>query len=508
MTVPAPVARPAGGGDSAEVDDAARARADQDVRGDQGARSDPTPRGGPGLPATRDDRAPRGAHTEAALLDHHGDVEARGLRDFAVNVAVPRPPAFLGEAMSSAIDGLAAYPDHGPATARLAAHLGVPEERVLITNGAAEAFHLVARARAWRRPVVVHPQFTEPEAALRAAGYVPERHVLPGPDFALDADALNGDISTCGRTTGDTPCRTADDRTGRVPDDEDRHRHAADQHAADRHAGHDVGTDSAADLVVLGNPTNPTSRLHPVAEVLRLRRPGRLVLVDEAFLDVVPREQDTALRHAASGDGLVVVRSLTKTFGLAGVRAGFLVAAPEVVAACAAVQPHWSVNSLALAAVEAVCSAQGVAHTAEVVERLREARPHLVDGLTSLGFEVTAPAAGPFVLARHPGAARLRLALREQGIAVRRGDTFPGLDESYVRIAVRERAETDVLLAALARLLSADLDVDESDARPVTDDRSAATPHTAGRDENLDRPDGVEHPTPQPPAPHDDREDR
>ena len=339
------------------------------------------------------------------LLRHHGDAEARGLRDYAVNVAVASPPAFLRAALARALDGLALYPDAAPATARLAAHLDVPPERVRLTNGAAEAFHLLARARTWRHPVVVHPQFTEPEVALARAGCPPTRHVLPAPHFALDAAAL------------------------------------------ERAVGED------ADLVVLGNPTNPTSRLHPVAEVLALRRPGRLVVVDEAFLDVVPREQDTALRHAAAGEGVLVVRSLTKTFGLAGVRAGFLLGAPEVVAACVAGQPHWSVNSLALAAIEAVCSSAGVAHTAEVTARLARCRPRLVDGLTALGWSVVGPAAAPFVLARHPRAAEVRLRLREEGIAVRRADTFPGLDDTYLRIAVRDEAETDALLHALERAL-------------------------------------------------------
>ncbi|GAB49514.1 cobyrinic acid a,c-diamide synthase/threonine-phosphate decarboxylase [Mobilicoccus pelagius NBRC 104925] len=392
-------------------------------------------------------------------LHHHGDVEARGMRDYAVNVAVATPPAFLRDALASALDGLAAYPDPAPATARLAAHLGVPEERVLLTNGAAEAFHLVARLRPWRRPVVVHPQFTEPEAALRTAGLVPYRHILPAPGFALDADTL------------------------------------------------DAGPDAEADLVVLGNPTNPTSRLHPVAEILRLRRPGRLVVVDEAFLDVVPREQDTALRHAASGEGLLVVRSLTKTFGLAGVRAGFLVAEPEIVAACAALQPHWSVNSLALAAVEAICSADGVAHTADVTARLSADRPHLVEGLTALGLEVCGPAAAPFVLARHPRAAELRTRLRERGIAVRRGDTFPGLDGEYVRIAVRGPQETDVLLAALADLLGGGTDDAQDDALPGAQDDHRGDPQHDPAGGTAGTP-GDATPPPGTTTPGDDREDR
>ena len=84
---------------------------------------------------------------------------------------------------------------------------------------------------------------------------------------------------------------------------------------------------AGADLVVLGNPTNPTARLHPVEILERLARPGRILVVDEAFADAVPGEPATL---AARRDlpGLVVVRSLTKTWGLAGLRVGYLLGRP------------------------------------------------------------------------------------------------------------------------------------------------------------------------------------
>ena len=105
-------------------------------------------------------------------LRHHGDVEVRGggdLVDLAVNVRAGTPPAWLKSRVAASLDGLAAYPDGRAARAAVAARHGVPAERVLLTAGAAEAFVLLARALRVRRPVVVHPQFTEPEAALRDA---------------------------------------------------------------------------------------------------------------------------------------------------------------------------------------------------------------------------------------------------------------------------------------------------------------------------------------------------
>src|SRR4051812_30244444 len=112
-------------------------------------------------------------------LHHHGDDDlAPGLVDLAVNVRAGTPPAWLRAVLRRAVDDAAAYPDARPARAAVAAAHGRPEPEVLLAAGAAEVFVLVARALAPRRAVVVHPSFTEPEAALRAAGSPVERLLL------------------------------------------------------------------------------------------------------------------------------------------------------------------------------------------------------------------------------------------------------------------------------------------------------------------------------------------
>lgn len=319
--------------------------------------------------------------------------------DFAVNVLVPEPPEWLRAALAARLADLATYPDPALAADAAARHHGVGPERVLLTNGAAEAFTLIARARSWRRPVVVHPQFTEPEAALEAAGHEVTRVIL-GADRGFRVDA------------------------SLVPEN--------------------------ADLVVIGNPTNPTSVLHPRASLDALRRPGRVLVVDEAFLDVTSHPDDASMVATAAGsDDVAVVRSLTKSFGLAGLRAGYLLAGPGFVLDCAAGQPPWSVSALAARAVEECLTAIGQRHVAGLRAALPRRRTHLVEVLTTAGFVVAGPAAGPFVLARHPQAATVRVMLRHLGIAVRRGDTFPGLDETYLRFAVRDEEAVDSLSTAL-----------------------------------------------------------
>ncbi|MCK1821673.1 Rv2231c family pyridoxal phosphate-dependent protein CobC [Streptomyces sp. XM83C] len=341
-------------------------------------------------------------------LRHHGDAEVRDdgakLVDLAVNVRAGTPPVWLRERIAGALEDLAAYPDGRAARAAVAARHGVEPGRVLLTAGAAEAFVLLARALDVRRPVVVHPQFTEPEAALRDAGHEVGRVLLREADgFRLDAAA--------------------------VPED--------------------------ADLVVIGNPTNPTSVLHPAEAVAALARPGRCLVVDEAFMDAVPGERE-ALAGRTDVPGLVVLRSLTKTWGLAGLRIGYVVSSPEVIAALERAQPLWPVSTPALAAAQACVAPAALAEAEDAARAIAGDRAYLVAGLTAFagaGLRVVTPAEGPFVLVRVPGAADVRRRLRERGWAVRRGDTFPGLDADWLRLAVRDRRTTDGFLAALGAVL-------------------------------------------------------
>jgi cobyrinic acid a,c-diamide synthase len=327
-------------------------------------------------------------------LRHHGDAEAGdGLADFAVNVYPGERPAWLDRALHAAVDQSAGYPDPSPAHAAIAAHHGRKREEVLATAGAAELFTLIARLRPWRKPVVVHPQFTEPHAALLQAGNaVTTVTCEAGDGFALDPATVPAD----------------------------------------------------ADLVVIGNPTNPTGVLHPAAMIRRLARPGRLVVVDEAFMDAVPAEAESLAGDA--GDGLLVIRSLTKHWSIPGIRAGYAIAGASLIAELAAVQTPWSVSTPAIAAAVACTGKEAAAEARRRAHTLRLWRDHLQSGLRQRGVEHV-PSSAPFVLARLGEGARE--ALRARGIAVRRCDTFPGLDASWARMAVRPPALTDRLLRAL-----------------------------------------------------------
>lgn len=326
---------------------------------------------------------------------YHGDRAATvGMLDFAVNVRRGGPPDWLLKRLAARLTDLAGYPaaaDHRAAVAAVAARHGVPEDHVLLLAGGSEGFALLAALQPGLAALIA-PSYTEPEAVLSAAG-VALRQVLVPPPFRL-ADA-------------------------EVPD--------------------------AADLVVLGNPTNPTGVLHPRDRVLALRRPGRLVVVDEAFADAVPGEPESV-----AGLGLpdvLVLRSLTKTWSLAGLRVGYALGSPDVLARLNARRPHWPLGTLQLEAIVACCEPGAVAEAQSGARQLVRLRTEMATALTGLGLEVIDGRA-PFVMFAVPDAVLMRKHLAARGIAVRRCDTFVGLGEGYLRAAVRP--DWPVLVDAVA----------------------------------------------------------
>ena len=332
-------------------------------------------------------------------LRHHGDAELRpGLVDLAVNVH-PAPQWLLDE-LTAKPQRWQAYPDAEPARRALAERHGLAAEQVLPSAGAAELFGLIARELADGPCVVVHPQFTEPEAALRAAGRAVQRVGLPPADgFRFSAD--------------------------RVP-------------------GH-------ARLVLVGNPTNPTGVLHPASELRRLLRPGRIVVIDEAFMDFVPGEPESLI--GGPMPGLLVVRSLTKLWGIAGLRAGYLVGDAELIARLGRDREPWAVGTPALDAMVATSTEAGQAHTAQVALTVAAQRDLLVSELEAAGLPVLAGGRAPFVLVDVSALGfEVPRRLAERGFAVRSCDSFPGLGPGWVRLAVRDASTSRQVAAALGGL--------------------------------------------------------
>lgn len=322
----------------------------------------------------------------------HGSDDAVAL-DFSANCN-PRVPDGARAAYDAAFAASRSYPrDNYPEFRRAAAdYVGCDPDRVIPTPGGLAAIRLAVATTVARGDSVLvpAPSFGEYAREIRLQGGVPE--FVPH---------------------GETP---AADPTG--------------------HA-----------LAIVCAPNNPTGEL-PAADRLdafldRCRIAGTPLLVDEAFLDFTDRPS------LAGREGVVVARSLTKMFGLPGLRAGFAVARGALAERLRTAVPAWALGTPA-AAVGARCL-RATAFVEATRERVRTERPRMRAALEARGFDVL-PSDAPFLLADvGSDPAPLLAALRERGIALRDATTFRGLDR-HVRVAVRTREENDRLLAALTEV--------------------------------------------------------
>ena len=370
-------------------------------------------------------------------LRYHGDQAAHGADlDFAVNVH-GTTPQWLQDSLATSLGELAAYPSaqlDADVRASIAANHNRSADEVLLLHGVAEGFSLLPHLGL--PATIVQPQFTEPEAAFRAAGVEVDSLVLPSP-------------YTLTPTLADVQ-----------------------ENASSPHSQQLDGR-----MVIIGNPTNPTGVAHSADDLREFASRCGILVVDEAFMDVADGEiiRRCSLADCMPGeensipDNVIVFRSMTKTWAIAGLRCGYALGTPELLAKVARLRPHWPLGTLQLTAMAAIARRE-----AELLPQIRveigQQREAMTQLLVAAGWQVLDSEA-PFVLARPdaalsthdgPGAAeidvvkheRVRQDLAERGIAVRRCDTFAGLDGSWWRLAVRDETSVRRLVAEVADLLS------------------------------------------------------
>ncbi|MDO4928257.1 MAG: Rv2231c family pyridoxal phosphate-dependent protein CobC [Corynebacterium sp.] len=364
----------------------------------------------------------------------HGDLDARGADfNFAVNVHGTQPPDWLQAAIAHAIPNLATYPAAETACRELLAdYHQIDPARILLTQGGAEGFALLPQLQPIQA-VIAHPGFAEPDYVF-ANTDTPVFHWPLLPPFHIDASA-------CARL----PQAGAVDA---VPQTYQRSKQP---------------WFCQQQLLIIGNPTNPTGIVHH--DLPRLVGPGRLLVVDEAFMDVAssnkPDEPGPAVASCIhfNNPRIIVLRSLTKTWAIAGLRIGYMVADPDIIEYLAARRPHWAFGTLQAAALQAIVQT-GFPQLSEIQQQIAHDRRSMVHACQQAGFAVLTDSQAPFVLVR-PFAhleqssdvaaytEQVRQGLHARKIAIRRCDTFPGLDTSVWRLAVRSPDEVAQLLQAV-----------------------------------------------------------
>jgi histidinol-phosphate aminotransferase len=206
-------------------------------------------------------------------------------------------------------------------------------------------------------------------------------------------------------------------------------------------------------FVYIDNPNNPTGQLLPVSEIARIveraKNCGACVLIDEAYADFVEKS-DSAMPLLKKYDNLIILRTFSKGFGLAGLRAGYLIASPELVGLMGKASNPYTMNELTREAAAAAMSAVGypTAHQKQissVKEALRRVTGH---ALTMLVTDDRVP----ICTLKHKDAVDLQALLCKQDILTVSGVEFDCMDASFVRLRVPRVEEAERLIEAVRRV--------------------------------------------------------
>jgi len=332
--------------------------------------------------------------------------------DFSSNMNPLGPPAAVREALAAYADTIGQYPDPASRGLRraLSEHHQIDERSIVVGNGAAELIDLIVRVLNPQTTAIAVPCFGEyGDAVRKIGGSLYELPLSEERCFVLGSDHPQLDEAR-----------------------------------------------ARASLFVFGSPNNPTGQLVEPELLTALADGGAYVVVDEAFMDFVPEESrysliDTAAKH----DRLFVIRSMTKFYSIPGIRLGYLVGSPRIVSEMKRLQVPWSVNSLAQQIGEAVIG--DAAFAERTFEWLRTERSWLIAELEKLGLTVY-PSETNYVLARIPAhhglsASMLQLEMGKLGVLIRDASRFPGLDHTYIRLAVKLRVQNERLIQALSSVM-------------------------------------------------------
>nr|VFJ56630.1 MAG: L-threonine O-3-phosphate decarboxylase /adenosylcobyric acid synthase (glutamine-hydrolysing) [Candidatus Kentron sp. FW] len=364
--------------------------------------------------------------------------EPEDLLDFSANINPLGPPDSLRQIISRHLTGLTDYPDPHCWELRdaIGAAFSIPAARVVCGNGSTELLYALPMAFSpalsqgprLARAVIPVPSYMDyTSAAVRAGLHVTTVGLDREEGFSLDWQRLERELR-------------------------------------------------GEEMVFIGQPGNPAGTAFDPDALLAVsaRHPSTLFVVDEAFADFVMGLESLA-RHGR--DNIVVLRSMTKFYGIPGLRLGYAIASEEIARRIAAFLPPWSVGNLAQAVGTAVLADSAYAHRTRVeVARLRE---QLEKGLLALGSDLRVfPSGANYLLVRlgksNPDAATLARRLLAGGIAIRVCDNYAGLNDEgnrYFRIAVRPEEENERLLDGLARSLDTP---GKKDRRRVTRPRTPA----------------------------------
>lgn len=365
------------------------------------------------------------------MRDHGGNIYEKARKngfsparviDFSASINPFGMPGRAAVAIKKHIGFVPHYPEpySESLSSVIAKHYRIGSASVLCGNGSTELIYLIPKVLKPKRILVTAPAFSEYEKAceMNGTGSAMQYVLKPEDDFTIDPDEF---------------IRAMSGRAGR-------------RYPAMR--------GKTCDLAFLCNPNNPTGKLVKKRDILKIadaaRELGCYLVVDEAFIDFCPGE--SVITSVAKNPYLIVLRSMTKFYALAGLRIGFGVFPREFGEKLKRYKEPWSVNSLALAAGSVVLSDRHYRDASLLLMR-REKR-FLEENFNNLNIRYVASDANYYLL-HMKNAGMIVRNLEKKGILVRGCSNFKGLGNGYIRIAVRSRRENSLLMKELAKLCRA-----------------------------------------------------
>lgn len=349
------------------------------------------------------------------MIDHGGDIyslmDETGLPegeiiDFSASINPLGPPESVVNEIKKQLKNLIHYPD--PDAKRLRLKLGnifnISPESIICGNGCTELIYLIARTMRFKKILIPAPTFGEYEKACRIAN--PES-VLIYYDLKKTEDFDINHVSFINTIIK-----------------------------------------NKADAVFLCNPNNPTGRLIKREDMLEIAeaatRQKVYLIVDESFIDFCP--DGSVIDAVKNNPYLVVLRSMTKIYALAGLRLGYGILPLGLVEAIKKQKEPWSVNMLAQIA--GVAALEDSHYKSRSMRIIKQNKVILENGFTRLGIDYTPTAANYYLLNSLHGK-KIAEMLRLKNIIVRDCSNFRGLDDTYIRVAVSSKKHIKMLLKYL-----------------------------------------------------------
>ncbi len=311
------------------------------------------------------------------------------------------------------LDSVVHYPDpHAVAlTSSLARYHGIDPSCILCGNGSTEFIYLIPQAFEPRRALIVTPAFSEYARALNCCSC----DIIHAPLSEQNSFALN-----------------VNQLIERLDED--------------------------LDMLFLANPNSPSGALTPKTKLMKLaeaaRRLNIVTVLDEAFIDFC---EDDSMKTEISSFPLLVLRSMTKFYGIPGLRCGYVLASPNLIAPLLQKKQPWTLNVIAQSL--AIDSLKDEEHKRQTLRTVELERRFLSERLGAIAGLTVFPSSANYLLVKivsppHINAPALAGALLSQGILIRDCSSFAPLGDRFFRIAVRKRQENEILLGELKRILA------------------------------------------------------